>query len=362
MRYPSHITFKHASASSIGSSPLFFLRKKITHQLFLMMLIFFSASLFTGCELKTSQDTQACEGTGCSTEQGMMFNTSHALSTYELLSDEEGDDPLEEQDQGPRVCEGEEDEEDSEYYSEDEDEEDEEDGEYYEEEEEEEEDGEVYFEDEDDESDHLEHRDPEDRENDQNTPQRLLAMGDSVLDWNRDSGESIPDFVGRFAQLEVANHSISGSQLLDSSSAGIPQQYQSGEWSWVLIDGGANDVGDGCGCGSCMSQVDRIIDTSLLEGVMVDLIDRVVEDGAQIILLGYYTVISKEFAGCEDEAAAINLRYQLLADQNPHVTYVDMGEAVLGEPSSSYLDEDGIHPSPRGGEIIARYIAQSMID
>ena len=101
----------------------------------------------------------------------------------------------------------------------------------------------------------------------------LLAVGDSVLDWNREEGASIPSVVGRYAHLEVINESIGGSQVLDHGPGGIPQQYISGAWSWVLIDGGANDVGDGCGCGHCMHQVDRIISADIRTGAMVDLVE-----------------------------------------------------------------------------------------
>lgn len=196
--------------------------------------------------------------------------------------------------------------------------------------------------------------------NDQHS--RLLAIGDSVLDWNRDEGASIPAIVGQRAQLAVMNESISGSQVLDPSDEGIPQQYISGDWSWVLIDGGANDVGDGCGCGECMGQVNRIISPDASEGAMVSLVSRAVSDGAHVVLLGYYQVSGPDFAGCEDEAEAINARYQALADRSPEVIFVNMSDAVSNEPMNVYLDEDGIHPSIYGGELIGELIAQRIVE
>ena len=205
-------------------------------------------------------------------------------------------------------------------------------------------------------------REEEDRDEVGESRGRLLAIGDSVLDWNRDEGASIPAIVGQRAQLEVINESISGSQVLDPSDEGIPQQYISGDWNWVLIDGGANDVGDGCGCGECMGQVNRIISPDASEGAMVSLVSRAVGDGAHVVLLGYYQVSGPDFDGCEDEAEAINARYQALAERSPEVIFVNMSDAVSNEPMNVYLDEDGIHPSIYGGELIGELIAQRIME
>ena len=188
----------------------------------------------------------------------------------------------------------------------------------------------------------------------------LLAIGDSVLDWNRYEGNSIPDVVGRYTQLEIVNESIGGSQMLDMGSGGITQQYISNHWTWVLIDGGANDVGDGCGCGECLYQVDQIISADTSQGQMVDLVDRALSDGAQVILLGYYSVHSPDFAGCEEELVAINTRYQRLAEQNSSVFYIQMSDA-FARPSATYMDDDGIHPSIEGSRVIGQIIAQKII-
>ena len=187
----------------------------------------------------------------------------------------------------------------------------------------------------------------------------LLAIGDSVLDWNREDGASIPDVVGQQTGLAVTNESVSGAQVLDDEES-IPSQYQSSDWEWVIIDGGANDVGDACGCGDCVGQVDAIINDDASDGVMVELIDRIEADGAGIVLLGYYEVPSGEFTDCDEEFVLFHERYALLASQRPAVLYVDMREAIdpLSDPDT--LDEDQIHPSVEGGAAIGTLIAERI--
>ena len=111
-----------------------------------------------------------------------------------------------------------------------------------------------------------------------------------------------------------------------------------------------------------MGQVDQIISADASEGVMTSLVSRAVNEGAQVILLGYYRVSGEEFAGCEDEAEALNTRYRALAARSSEVIFVDMGDAVEHEPMSVYLDEDGIHPSVYGGSLIGELIARRITE
>ncbi|MEM7154149.1 MAG: SGNH/GDSL hydrolase family protein [Myxococcota bacterium] len=192
-----------------------------------------------------------------------------------------------------------------------------------------------------------------------NDTDTMLAIGDSVLEWNAERGASIPEVAGELAGLAVTNASVSGAMLLEDEES-IPSQYQPSDWEWVLVNGGANDVGDGCGCGDCVGQVDAIISADVGDGAMVELIDRIEADGAGIVLLGYYDIPPGEFSDCDEEFAILHERYAQLASQRPAVLYVSMGDAIdpLADPET--LDEDQIHPSVQGSAAIGALIAERI--
>ena len=124
----------------------------------------------------------------------------------------------------------------------------------------------------------------------------------------------------------------------------------------MIIDGGANDVGDECGCGACMTQVDRIISPNTAQGAMPELIGRVRADGAKVVLLGYYSVLAEEYGGCGPELLAFNDRYRRLAADTNGVYFVDMGRAIA-RGQNELLDSDGVHPSVAGSAAVGRLIA-----
>lgn len=190
----------------------------------------------------------------------------------------------------------------------------------------------------------------------------VLAIGDSILVWNSDTAQSIPDVYGAAASRTVSNEALGGARLL-AGERSIPSQYSASarNYSRVLLDGGGNDVGgDGCGCGDCLGTVDLIIDAQASAGPMVQLIDMIVADGADVVLLGYYMPPPfGEFADCTEELAALNRRYAALAASRPAVQFVDMGDVVVYADRPDYFD-DPIHPSVEGSRVIGEYIAQQL--
>ena len=185
-----------------------------------------------------------------------------------------------------------------------------------------------------------------------------IAIGDSVLEWNLEEGASIPEVFAEQSGLAITHAAISGTRVLGGEDS-IPSQYVSGEWQVVLIDGGANDVGpDGCGCGDCVEVVDELVSEDLATGAMVELVDRVLADSAEVILLGYYRpAADSEFGACDEELVAVNTRYAALAAAREGVTFVDMGEAIDYPSDPSDFSEDGIHPSVAGSRAVGEYIA-----
>ena len=189
----------------------------------------------------------------------------------------------------------------------------------------------------------------------------IHAVGDSVLAIHADEAQSIPDVAGRVAGYEVRNMAVGGAMVLEGGDERIPNQYQPGEWSWVIIEGGANDLGDGCGCGDCLAVVDRLISTDSTGGAMVEFLDRVRGDGNRIVLLGYYRIppAAAEFVECDEEFAALNGRYQAYAAAHDGVVFVDMGWAMDGTDTTLYA-EDRVHPSLEGSRAVGNLIGEAM--
>ena len=114
----------------------------------------------------------------------------------------------------------------------------------------------------------------------------LLAIGDSVFDWNTDDDQSIPAVAALDLGLDFQNNAVAGSLLTGE----IPELYEEGDWTWVLVDGGANDLNERCACGDCDDLLDEMIAADGNSGIMADLVERITGDGHQVALMGYYRV------------------------------------------------------------------------
>lgn len=191
----------------------------------------------------------------------------------------------------------------------------------------------------------------------------LFAVGDSVMEWNVDEGQSIPEVAAQRAGLGVVNAAISGAMVLDDGEEGIPRQYQSGDWSWVIVEGGANDIGpDGCGCGQCIAVVDQLMSSDGNSGALVDLLAQIEGDGNRAVLAGYYRVPDNapEYTDCAEEMDELNARFQAYASTREDVIYVSMGDAMdPGDPS--FYAEDLIHPSVKGSQAVGTLIGEAIL-
>mmetsp|Transcript_2211 Transcript_2211/g.5125 ORF Transcript_2211/g.5125 Transcript_2211/m.5125 type:complete len:600 (+) Transcript_2211:347-2146(+) len=188
----------------------------------------------------------------------------------------------------------------------------------------------------------------------------LLALGDSLQDIHSDNGSSIPDAAGQVAGMQVYNRAVSGARVLSGNDT-IPSQYRRGpEWhaGWVLVNGGANDAGLACGRG--MGIVDRIVSEDATAGVMVDLVETILEDENKVMLMSYYEPMKwSEFADCKDEMLAFAERYEKLAERLQGVWFVDIRD-VMSPSKPEYYEEDGSHPSPMGSMAIGEFVGDRI--
>lgn len=196
---------------------------------------------------------------------------------------------------------------------------------------------------------------------------RILAIGDSVLDWHSWTGASVPDVIAAELGAPVVNAAVSGARLsrpggmMGLMGPDIRAQYRARDWDWVVIDGGANDLRQECGCGACAADLDAIISPDAAQGEFPALVAETRQSGARVMLVGYYGPSRRggPFAPCWDELQVLNARLAALAAARDGVHFVAT-EAAMPPDRLDHYDADLIHPSRIGAAAIGRRIAAAM--
>ncbi|MCP2504003.1 MAG: family 43 glycosylhydrolase [Candidatus Poseidoniaceae archaeon] len=189
----------------------------------------------------------------------------------------------------------------------------------------------------------------------------LLGMGDSVMEWNREDGSTIPDVVGELTGFSVLNKAESGARIIEESYP-IPTQFVEGDWDWVIINGGANDIDGYCGEDE-IGVLDAIVSDDVSQGDLVDLVNEVSTFAKHVMLASYYDIPSdsESMVGCEAVMEKMETRYEALANTLDNVHFFDMGDAIT--PSNrEYYDEDLLHPSPAGCVAIGTLMAERILE
>jgi lysophospholipase L1-like esterase len=195
----------------------------------------------------------------------------------------------------------------------------------------------------------------------------ILVLGDSVMAWNSASNASIPDAMGRALGRSVVSRAVPGAQFDNPSRiAGavgfdIQRQLPSGRWNWVVINGGANDLGADCGCGACGPAVDDLIGADNVSGSIPTFIQKLRgATGANVVWMGYYAGSGQgSFAGCRDDLVALEARLARFAASQPGISFVD-SEDVIDRSDRSLFAPDNTHPSAKGSALIGTYLAQHI--
>lgn len=187
----------------------------------------------------------------------------------------------------------------------------------------------------------------------------VLAVGDSVLAWNAGECQSVIDHLALTRGAAAINRSVSGATLLPSDNASIPTQYVEGEWDWVVIDGGGNDLNSRCDCGACDAVLDDLVSEDGSTGAMAQLVDRALDDGARVLLLGYYDLPDGALWGFDDCDAPfdeLDARYEALAAQREGVLFFPLEQVVTPADEEAYAF-DKVHPSTEGSRRIGEALA-----
>ncbi len=194
---------------------------------------------------------------------------------------------------------------------------------------------------------------------------RILAMGDSLMAWHGVTGRSIPHAISRELEEPVVNRSIGGARILYalpiSGAIGmkISKQYRPGNWDWIVLNGGGNDLWLGCGCGRCERKMNRMISQDAKTGAIPELVARLRATGAQIVYVGYLRSpgVGSVIDGCRDEGDELEQRISTLAQQTEGMHFLSLVDLVP-HGDRSYHGLDMIHPSLKASKEIGRLIAE----
>lgn len=179
---------------------------------------------------------------------------------------------------------------------------------------------------------------------------RVLVMGDSMMAFNRAGGGSVADAIESGLGEEVIDRAVTGAGVLgNSASEGIPGQFVSHDWDWVVLNGYGNDLLWGCGCGACAPQVTRLISADGSSGAIPDLVERLRDGGARVIYTGYLRTpgFASPVEGCVALGDEMDRRLAAMAAQDAGVFFLSLADLVP-HGDQSFHGPDRVHPSPKG--------------
>lgn len=195
---------------------------------------------------------------------------------------------------------------------------------------------------------------------------RILVMGDSMMAWNHGTGSSVADVIEATLGAEVVDRSISGARyfhalpITGSLGMRLTKQYRTGQWDWVVMNGGGNDLLFGCGCGKCDKMLDRLVSKDGRIGAIPEFIERIRQTGAQVLYVGYLRNpgIPSPIRACRPAGNELDRRLAKMARARPGVSFVPMADLVpTGD--RTFHHGDMIHPSIKGsGGIAARIVSK----
>ena len=195
---------------------------------------------------------------------------------------------------------------------------------------------------------------------------RILAIGDSMLAAHRISGRAVSHSVERATGMQVKDNSVLGARIIyklpitGSMGFNIGRQYRKGDWDWVIVNGGGNDLWLGCGCSRCDRKLDKLAaKNGSGGGAIPKLIKKIRKTGAKVIYVGYLRSpgAGSPIEHCRNEGDELEKRVKAFAKTDKDVFHVSLRDLV---PSGdrSFHGSDMIHPSLKGSREIGKRIAK----
>ncbi|WP_406648009.1 SGNH/GDSL hydrolase family protein [Aliisedimentitalea scapharcae] len=193
---------------------------------------------------------------------------------------------------------------------------------------------------------------------------RILAVGDSLMATHSMTGRAISNVVEQQLNEEVVDRSVIGARMIYnlpvSGAAGmsIPKQFRTGDWDWVIVNGGGNDLWLGCGCFVCKGKMNKLISEDGRRGTIPGFLYKLRQTGAQVIYVGYLRSpgLGSPIEHCRDEGEELERRIDKLADLDPGVHFLSLADLVP-HGDRSFHGIDMIHPSLKASDEIGNRVA-----
>lgn len=193
---------------------------------------------------------------------------------------------------------------------------------------------------------------------------RILAIGDSLMAWHTLTGLSIPNVVADELEEPTMNRSIGGARLLfkvpfiGDAGMQISNQVVEGDWDWVVMNGGGNDLWFGCGCSACYKKMDKLISDDGESGEIPRVIDDLRENGAKVLFFGYLRSpgVDSLIDECREEGDELEKRVAGYAKGKKGVYFMSIADLVP-DGDLTYHALDRIHPSVKASEEIGKRVA-----
>lgn len=193
---------------------------------------------------------------------------------------------------------------------------------------------------------------------------RILLMGDSLMAVHGMAGQAVSHNIERELGEEVVDRSVIGARMMYalpiSGAAGlnIPKQYRPGDWDWVILNGGGNDLWLGCGCSLCDYKMDRLISEDGSKGVIPGFVSKLRQEGAQVLYVGYLRSpgLGSPIEYCRDDGDELEARIAKLSKLDRGVHFLSLSDLVP-HGDRSFHAIDMIHPSIKASAAIGKRIA-----
>jgi len=193
---------------------------------------------------------------------------------------------------------------------------------------------------------------------------RILTIGDSLMASHAMTGRSISGYLSKKLGVPVADRSVLGAHMVyklpitGALGMSIPAQLKRGNWDYVVMTGGGNDLWLGCGCMRCDRKMNKLISSNGTRGAIPKLMAKIRATGAEVIYVGYLRSpeINTPIEHCKDEGDTLEARIESLAARVPGVHYVSNKDLVPAG-DLSFFAADRIHPSLKASKAIAERVA-----
>lgn len=196
---------------------------------------------------------------------------------------------------------------------------------------------------------------------------RVLVMGDSFMTSNGSAGYAVPNILRRDLGAFVRSQAVTGARygykmpITGALGFNISKQYREGDWDWVVMNGGGNDLWLGCGCMRCVKRLNRLISPDGKNGKIPTAVRRARAGGARVIYVGYLRSpgLGSPIEHCKKVGNALEARIAVMAKQDPGVSFVSLAD-IVPHGDRSYHAVDMIHPSRKGSVAASKRIISSI--